>query len=408
MQYSLEEVAKHNKLDDCWIIIYDKIYDFTNFMEKEHSGGFVPSSVAGMDATNLFIITHPIYVKKLLEPTSQFYEKYYIGDVYEKVSRDDKLYYKLKKRVEKYMNKNKLKARDNLFFEIEIVFLLIITIYTFFQMFNSHYKLFFCIFHGISWTFLLTRTMHDSNHGGLTKQNRWKRYLVTFIPEIFASNHSWQLQHNRHHMHTNVVNKDPDTKFDPLLRITKTTKKNIQYKFQSIYAFLLYPLYTLKQMAHIYIFRNDNKAVEPMHNKMFIPAKLIFLGYWGYALYKKQLLWLILCHLISGFYLSILFIVSHNQHHLIDDNRNDKSFLEEQLSTTTDYNTGCEITNILSHGLNHQTIHHLFPSINYHHYPKLTKDVLIPFCKKYNLKYNGNISFTRAVLTHIETLKNLS
>lgn len=256
--------------------------------------------------------------------------------------------------------------------------------------------------------FLLTRCIHDGNHGGLTKKNRWKRYLVTFISEIVSSNHSWQMQHNRHHMDTNIVNKDPDTKFDPLLRITKTTKKDIQYKFQSIYAFLLYPLYTLKQMANIYVFKNDNKAVEPIHKKMFIPAKLILLGYWGYAIYKKQLMWLILAHLISGFYVSILFIVSHTQSHLIDDNRNDKSFLEAQLSTTTDYNTGCKISNILSHGLNHQTIHHLFPSINYHHYPKLTTDVLIPFCKKHKLKYNGNISFTEAVLNHIKTLKNLS
>ena len=47
-------------------------------------------------------------------------------------------------------------------------------------------------------------------------------------------------------MDTNIVNKDPDTKFDPLLRITKTTKKDIQYKFQSIYAFLLYHLLILQ------------------------------------------------------------------------------------------------------------------------------------------------------------------
>lgn len=407
MQYTTEEIATHNKIDDCWIIVYDNIYNITNFMEKEHPGGFIPLSIAGMDTTNLFISTHPSYVDELLVSDSPFYKKYYVGEVCNKVTRDDTLYYKLKKEVETYMKKNNLKARDNILFELEIILLFIMTVYTYFEIFSSNYKLFFSIFHSIMWSFLLTRTIHDSNHGGLTKHSEWKRYLVTFIPEIFSSNYSWQMQHNRHHMHTNHIDKDPDTKFDPIFRITKTTKNSMHYKLQPIYAFLLYPLYTFKQMVYLH-YSNDNKAVEPMHQKMFIPAKLILVGYWGYSIYNEQLLWLILSHLIAGFYLSILFIVSHTQSHLIDENRNENSFLEEQLSTTIDYNTGCEISNIVSHGLNHQTIHHLFPSINYHHYPRLTTDVLIPFCKTNNLKYNGNITFKEAVVMHINTLIDLS
>ena len=109
--------------------------------------------------------------------------------------------------------------------------------------------------------------------------------------------------------------------------------------------------------------------------------------------------------LLSGFYLGIVFTVNHNLYYLTDDYINTRSFIEEQLSSTTDYNVGSKITNFITHGLNHQTIHHLFPSINYHNYPRLTKEVLIPFCKEHNLNYHGEKeTFLKLVYVHIISL----
>lgn len=34
---SLEEVAKHNKESDCWIVVDNKVYDVTKFL-SEHPG----------------------------------------------------------------------------------------------------------------------------------------------------------------------------------------------------------------------------------------------------------------------------------------------------------------------------------------------------------------------------------
>jgi cytochrome b involved in lipid metabolism len=36
--FTFEEVEKHNKKDDCWMIIHGKVYDVTNFL-VEHPGG---------------------------------------------------------------------------------------------------------------------------------------------------------------------------------------------------------------------------------------------------------------------------------------------------------------------------------------------------------------------------------
>ncbi|XP_033134175.1 cytochrome B5-like protein [Brassica rapa] len=51
--YSKSEVAEHNKRDDCWIIIKDKVYDVTSYVE-EHPGGDAILDHAGDDSTDGF------------------------------------------------------------------------------------------------------------------------------------------------------------------------------------------------------------------------------------------------------------------------------------------------------------------------------------------------------------------
>lgn len=33
-QITLDEVAEHDTLNDCWIIIYDRVYNITKFLKK--------------------------------------------------------------------------------------------------------------------------------------------------------------------------------------------------------------------------------------------------------------------------------------------------------------------------------------------------------------------------------------
>ena len=52
-QYTLREVAKHNKEDDLWLAIEGEVYDVTNY--KNHPGGFDELfEEAGTDATKAF------------------------------------------------------------------------------------------------------------------------------------------------------------------------------------------------------------------------------------------------------------------------------------------------------------------------------------------------------------------
>ncbi|TFK27197.1 acyl-CoA dehydrogenase [Coprinopsis marcescibilis] len=58
--FSREEVSKHNRRDDLWVIIEDSVYDLTHFAE-EHPGGLpviMDPEIAGQDATAAFYGLH--------------------------------------------------------------------------------------------------------------------------------------------------------------------------------------------------------------------------------------------------------------------------------------------------------------------------------------------------------------
>lgn len=72
---SLDEVAWHDTPDDCWLVIYDYVYDCTELV-KTHSGGQdVLLEYAGRDATLGFIDTgHSKTARETLE-------RYLIGEL---------------------------------------------------------------------------------------------------------------------------------------------------------------------------------------------------------------------------------------------------------------------------------------------------------------------------------------
>jgi len=53
-EYSLQEVAEHCSPSDCWIVLFDKIYDVTSFLSEHPGGEFIILESAGRDATLAF------------------------------------------------------------------------------------------------------------------------------------------------------------------------------------------------------------------------------------------------------------------------------------------------------------------------------------------------------------------
>ncbi|XP_029903975.1 cytochrome b5 type B [Myripristis murdjan] len=74
--YTLEEIRAHNVCKDTWLIIHDKVYDITSFLEEHPGGEEVLLEQAGADATESFEdVGHSTDAREMLQ-------QYFIGELH--------------------------------------------------------------------------------------------------------------------------------------------------------------------------------------------------------------------------------------------------------------------------------------------------------------------------------------
>uniref|UniRef100_A0A1A8GXV1 Cytochrome b5 type B n=1 Tax=Nothobranchius korthausae TaxID=1143690 RepID=A0A1A8GXV1_9TELE len=74
--YTLEDVRAHNMINDTWLIIHDKVYDVSKFLEEHPGGEEVLLEQAGADATESFEdVGHSSDAREMLQ-------QYYIGELH--------------------------------------------------------------------------------------------------------------------------------------------------------------------------------------------------------------------------------------------------------------------------------------------------------------------------------------
>jgi len=231
-------VIKHDRPEDCWIVIHGKVYDLTNFV-KVHPGGPMIYDGAGGDCTSMWESYHSLSMVKSGPP-----QKYCIGEIrnYQTFySWDGDFYHKLKAKVEAKIPRSKRRNEATIFIKgFCLVILYFISLYYYITFCNIWATLFYAII----CSQLGVSLMHDGNHGAFSS-NKKLTYIAGYALDLVGSTSVvYRRSHNFGH-HGCVNHFELDRAFDttyPLYRLHKFQKKMDMHKYQHIYMWLIYGL----------------------------------------------------------------------------------------------------------------------------------------------------------------------
>ncbi|MGV3739897.1 MAG: fatty acid desaturase family protein [Gammaproteobacteria bacterium] len=285
-------------------------------------------------------------------------------------------------------------------------------------------------YHFISVFFLFLTTsalsfnvIHEGSHRAFSVSksvNRSLQILVACICGISTIN--WFEKHiKRHHVYTNIHNKDFDINSKGLFRYSPIEAWKPWHKWQSYYAIPLYGLYVLKWiylsdlrdlLLNIYELSLGKRfliLMEIILTRCFHILLFIVIPSFYFSSLSACIGYYCLFLFMTGFTIAVTFQLAHilpnmaffNPSEGIVENR-----LHHQLSTTADFSVNNPLIAFFTGGLNMQIVHHLFPHVSHLDHP-IIQPIIKEFCQKNNLPYHEYPNCITALKAHFSYLKVL-
>lgn len=348
-----------------------------------------------------------------------------IKPVYKKAESDD-FFKKLQKEVQENVLTDTSIQQRNVVKSIALLFAYFIFYSCILIFGNSIYLLFlFYILLGWSTIVLFINAFHDAAHGAVFKSRR-HNHLFMHVLELFGSNsYIWSKRHILlHHPYPNVQNWDTDIKQSDIVRIFPDSPYLKIHRFQHIYMWFLYPLYTLNWLF-IRDFKDffgtkDNYVKRILtipkveYIKLFM-AKIFNIFYLviipilvlSHPWYIIVIAWLVM-H-ISASLLGVIALISTHVDEEAEfpmppeDGHMNTTWALHQMTVTKDFSADSAIANFLFGGFTHHVAHHLFPKVAHTYYPEITP-IIRKYAREYNLPYTC-YPFYKAIKSHYYLLK---
>ncbi|XP_076088717.1 acyl-CoA 6-desaturase-like isoform X4 [Mytilus galloprovincialis] len=353
--YTWDEIAKHDKREDRWMVIQGEVYNITNWARKHPGGTKVISHYSGQDATDAFTAFHNDLpsVKKYLKPL-------HVGSVKDTQNRT----------IDEDFRKLRSTAEQMGLFKPS---------YTYFGLYLGHIMVlellaaFTLIYFGVGWApFLISLAFYGISQG--------------------ASPDWWNHMHYQHHAKPNVLDKDPDVRVEQLfvvgdvmpVEVAKSGKSSFPYNQQHKYfpffiPPLLFPLYfQFMLFRHVYT-RKLWIDVIIMGSYFFrFCFFLVPLVGWGWTFFYYEAF-----RIIESTW--FVWVAQSNHIPMNIDHDDQKPWLKLQMAATCDVEKSFFNDWFTGH-LNFQIEHHLFPTMPRHNLYKI-QPLVQSLCKKHGIPH---------------------
>ncbi|XP_020623464.1 acyl-lipid (8-3)-desaturase-like [Orbicella faveolata] len=375
---------------------------------------------AGRDVTLVFQSYHAFsdHAPKILE-------KYCVGDLVTSnvptFPEPGAFYNTVRKRVRQHFKDTKQDPKSSGWMWLRhLIIPSLVVLMWFAQVFFASYSLFLsCIAAALLGWFSALSCMiniHDASHFAVTSNPIvWR--VVGHIHDYLngCSYHVWIHQHIfGHHPYTNIDGFDPD--------ISTANHVSCAYTLLTLFSCCLQlGLKTHIQDFFVFIINKRNSTstfntLPTSHLVIFLTGKLCFLIHkvvlpWMLLSFREMIVLVIFAEVAAGYWLALIFQASHVVSE-VDwpqpdaDGKVNRDWAELQIESTLDYATDSWFCNVFTGALNHQTAHHLFPSVAQIYYPQITP-IVVQACKEFGVRYNYKDTMFEALGAHISHLKTL-
>ncbi len=269
---------------------------------------------------------------------------------------------------------------------------------------------------------------HDAHHNAYTRNKTFKKLLLFTGDLVGVSSYVMDFNHVRaHHSAVNIPMHDvaiddytvfrfhPDRPLRPYHR-WQHFYINIFYLIPTLFKLLIFDYFSLMR-KHIGAIKVDRPPMLKVVYLTFVKIGVIFLTLILPLMVLDAPAGIIVVgflagHFIAGITLSLIFQITHlcdfSKFTSVDlqSGHLENSFALHVIENTATFSPDNLLLTWLSGGLNHHTIHHLFPEICQIHFPALTK-ILRQTAMEYGIPFKVYPTFWEAIRSHYSLLKQL-
>ncbi|KAI8897284.1 fatty acid desaturase-domain-containing protein [Globomyces pollinis-pini] len=417
---TMAEVQLRVAKGDTLIILFDKVYNVSKWLQYHPGGSLALQNMAGKDATDAMIVLHPEWAMEKIHP-------FYIAHLHENDVKENAISSDFKKLNEKFKELGFYRSDPYFWIQENLKFVAIFSSMIYLAVYCESLWAYYAsavlaatLWHQMSFV------AHDTGHCGVTG-NRVIDSLYGIFLASWCGGLSigwWKLSHYVHHIITNDPEHDPDIQHLPFMAVTarlteglySTYHKRIMV-FDKIAAFFVarqhYFYYVIMAFGRFNLYA-QSLSYALFHDKVFCrPLEIIGMGaFWSWFLWTIShgptwyhvLGYVFVSHCCTGL-LHVQITLSHFGMSTVYP-EHAETFAELGLRTSMDVDCPRWL-DWLHGGLQFQVSHHLFPRVPRHHLRTITPYIM-EFAKKHDIPYH-TYTFTKGntfVLQHLQDIAN--